>query len=39
VGDPAAPLYVDVGAAGPSSPSLFAYLVYAENNGGPEAIP
>jgi hypothetical protein len=39
VGDPAAPLYVDVGAAGPSAPSLYGYLVTAENNGGPEATP
>lgn len=36
IGAPTAPLHVDLGAAGPSRPSLYTYLVTAENSGGTE---
>jgi hypothetical protein len=39
IGEPAAPFHVDVGAAGPSEPGFYSYLVTAKNNGGPEATP
>jgi hypothetical protein len=36
IGTPTGTLHVDLGFAGPSSPGLHCYLVYAENSGGSE---